>query len=326
MNKKLQIFISSTFLDLKEEREAAVEAILKAGHIPAGMELFSSTDKQQWEVIKKWIDESDSFLLILGGRYGSIEPETGKSYIHLEYEYALKQNKHPFVLKMSNNFLEKKSKENYETYRELDNREKLKEFIEGISKKLYSEFNNLIELKYNLTTSIQTLIEDYDNELNGWVKANEFKKLQDELKNLKKNYNPNKVSYDYIDNILLTSENEDWKESHKGDLFTYKQDVKLTIKVEWTNDKFHEEWSTNHPDPSSYRKNYYIYYEQNLIKELYLVTVDGNRATLPLPEAPDLKFIKYKNYRFARIVNYSTENLDQYIRRSRLEVLENNIK
>jgi len=40
--KKYQIFVSSTYEDLKDERQAAVEAILLAGHIPAGMELFSS--------------------------------------------------------------------------------------------------------------------------------------------------------------------------------------------------------------------------------------------------------------------------------------------
>jgi hypothetical protein len=40
--RRLQVFISSTFLDLKEERQAAVEAVLRAGHIPAGMELFSA--------------------------------------------------------------------------------------------------------------------------------------------------------------------------------------------------------------------------------------------------------------------------------------------
>ena len=53
MNKKLQVFISSTFIDLKEERQAAVSAILKAGHIPAGMELFKAADKSQWEIIKR---------------------------------------------------------------------------------------------------------------------------------------------------------------------------------------------------------------------------------------------------------------------------------
>ena len=91
--KKLQVFVSSTYTDLREERQAAVEAILSAGHIPAGMELFAANDQSQWAVIKRWIDESDAFLLILGGRYGSLEPESGKSYIHLEYEYALDKGK-----------------------------------------------------------------------------------------------------------------------------------------------------------------------------------------------------------------------------------------
>jgi Domain of unknown function (DUF4062) len=30
-------------------------------------------------------DESDVYLLILGGRYGSIEPKSGKRYTHIEY-------------------------------------------------------------------------------------------------------------------------------------------------------------------------------------------------------------------------------------------------
>jgi len=52
------------------------------------MELFAAGDQSQMEIIKRWIDESDVFLLILGGRYGSIDPTTKKSYIQLEYEYA----------------------------------------------------------------------------------------------------------------------------------------------------------------------------------------------------------------------------------------------
>jgi hypothetical protein len=81
--RKLQVFVSSTFTDLKLERQAAVEAILTAGHIPAGMELFTAGDESQMNVIKRWIDESDVYLLILGGRYGSVEPTSQKSYIHL---------------------------------------------------------------------------------------------------------------------------------------------------------------------------------------------------------------------------------------------------
>ncbi|WP_051007944.1 DUF4062 domain-containing protein [Psychroflexus torquis] len=68
-NKKLQVFISSTFIDLIEERQAAVQAVLSCGHIPAGMELFTAGDESQMKVIKRWIEESDVYLLILGGRY-----------------------------------------------------------------------------------------------------------------------------------------------------------------------------------------------------------------------------------------------------------------
>ena len=71
--KIMEGFVSSTWTDMILERQAAVEAILEAGHIPAGMELFSADNKKQFEVIKKWIRDSDVFILILGGRYGSRE-------------------------------------------------------------------------------------------------------------------------------------------------------------------------------------------------------------------------------------------------------------
>lgn len=96
--KRYQVFISSTYTDLELERQAAVEAILKAGHFPAGMELFKAGDKSQLEAIKRWIDKSDVFLLILGGRYGSIEPNSGKSFVQLEYEYAIEIGKPFFTL------------------------------------------------------------------------------------------------------------------------------------------------------------------------------------------------------------------------------------
>jgi|ERR1043165_690309 hypothetical protein len=96
--KKLQVFVSSTYSDLREERQAAVEAILASGHIPAGMELFAAGDESQMQVIRRWIDESDVFMLILGSRYGSIEPETQKSYVQLEYEYALSKQKPLFAV------------------------------------------------------------------------------------------------------------------------------------------------------------------------------------------------------------------------------------
>ena len=68
MIRKFQVFVSSTFADMKLERQAAVEAILEAGHIPAGMELFTAGDESQLDTIKHWIEASDVYVLLLGGR------------------------------------------------------------------------------------------------------------------------------------------------------------------------------------------------------------------------------------------------------------------
>ena len=131
--KKLQVFVSSTYIDLKEERQAAVQAILTAGHIPAGMELFSAGDQSQMDVIRRWIDESDIFLLILGGRYGSIEPESQKSYTHLEYEYALEKGKALFAVVITEKYLEEKIKEHGKEVIETRNTDKLEKFRSLVS-------------------------------------------------------------------------------------------------------------------------------------------------------------------------------------------------
>lgn len=61
------------------------------------------------QTIKKWIDNSDVYLLILGGRYGSIEAESGLSYTQLEYEYAIQKHMPVFSLVLSKRFLHMKA-------------------------------------------------------------------------------------------------------------------------------------------------------------------------------------------------------------------------
>lgn len=100
--RKLQIFVSSTYSDLVDVRLAVMEAILAAGHIPAAMEQFSPGDETAWEKIKRWIRQSDGYLLILGGRYGSREPLSGRGYVELEYDYALALGK-PFAALVASN-------------------------------------------------------------------------------------------------------------------------------------------------------------------------------------------------------------------------------
>ncbi len=87
MNKKYQVFISSTYEDLKEERDQAIKAVLEMGHIPVGMEMFSAGDEEQWQIIARQIEATDYYVVIVGHRYGS-ETDEGISYTEKEYDYA----------------------------------------------------------------------------------------------------------------------------------------------------------------------------------------------------------------------------------------------
>ena len=86
--RKFSIFISSTYEDLKKERQALVGVALENNFIPVGMEQFHAAPTSQWNVITKMIDECDFYLLVIGARYGSIDEETGISYTEKEYNYA----------------------------------------------------------------------------------------------------------------------------------------------------------------------------------------------------------------------------------------------
>ncbi|UYB71427.1 DUF4062 domain-containing protein [Aeromonas veronii] len=90
MEKRYQVFVSSTYVDLQNERQQVLQALMEMDCIPAGMELFPATDQEQWEFIKRVIDDCDYYLLIIGGKYGSLSSE-GISYTEMEYDYAVDQ-------------------------------------------------------------------------------------------------------------------------------------------------------------------------------------------------------------------------------------------
>ncbi len=64
LSKKFQIFVSSTYEDLKAERDKVFEAIYSMHHIPVGMEYFNAANESQWEIIKSVIDQSDYYIVI----------------------------------------------------------------------------------------------------------------------------------------------------------------------------------------------------------------------------------------------------------------------
>jgi len=93
MEKRYQVFVSSTYNDLIDERNEVMQALLELECMPAGMELFPAANDTQWNWIKKVIDESDYYIVIVAGRYGSVSKQTGQSYTEMEYRYALETEK-----------------------------------------------------------------------------------------------------------------------------------------------------------------------------------------------------------------------------------------
>lgn len=166
MEKKYQVFVSSTYNDLIKERQEVMQALLELNCFPVGMELFPAADDDQWTIIKRLISECDYYVLIVAGRYGSIEPKSGKSYTQMEYEYAISEEVP--IISFIHNDLGKISVENSETTDA--GKEKLKEFIELVKKKMCKFWNSPSDLGSQVSRSLVRLIKDKPRV--GWIKAN----------------------------------------------------------------------------------------------------------------------------------------------------------
>jgi len=88
MEKRYQVFISSTFTDLQQARQEVSKALLRSDCFPAQMEQWPATDEEQFEFIKQIIEQCDYYIVITAGMYGSINPDTGISYTEMEFDYA----------------------------------------------------------------------------------------------------------------------------------------------------------------------------------------------------------------------------------------------
>ena len=164
MNKKYQVFISSTYEDLKEERQKVIEALLGKNCIPVGMEYFSAADDDQFTVIKKLISKCDYYIVIVGGRYGSIEPNSQKSYTQLEYEYAQE------IGVPTAAFIRKDIEKL--PYSMVEKTPALDSFKDYLKHKLCRFWKDSYELAFEVSKSLAYLFEN--NPRDGWVSATEI--------------------------------------------------------------------------------------------------------------------------------------------------------
>lgn len=169
MNKKYQIFVSSTFTDLQEERAKVRDAILSMQHFPVGMEIFGAANESQWKIIKDTIDSSDYYVLIIAHRYGSVITEgedAGKSYTEKEYLYAVSQGI-PVLAFLIDDSVRVDPKN-----MDMAHVDDLKNFKELIAKNhLYDKWKNPDDLAQKVTASLHNQFKR--NERIGWIRGND---------------------------------------------------------------------------------------------------------------------------------------------------------
>lgn len=163
-DRRHQVFVSSTYEDLREERHEVIQALLELDCIPAGMELFPATDDDQWSLIRRVIDECDYYIVIIGGRYGSIGPQ-GISYTEQEYRYALQAGKPiiAFLHKTPLNIPVGK------TESKVESQTLLVEFRNLVQKKVCKYWETPTELGSAVSRSLVRLIKTHP--MPGWVRA-----------------------------------------------------------------------------------------------------------------------------------------------------------
>lgn len=163
MCKKYQVFVSSTFEDLREERAEVVKGILEMGCIPCGMEYFPAANTDSWSYIEKLIEQCDYYVVIVAGKYGSVTSE-GISYTQKEYQCAVDKGVpvlafvHSNPAKLSVGQLEKDPVRSA----------KLKEFTALVENRLCKMWETKDQLKQAVIVSLHQLMESVPRP--GWVR------------------------------------------------------------------------------------------------------------------------------------------------------------
>lgn len=171
VERRFDVFVSSTYEDLIEERKEVTQAILECDCMPVGMEMFPASNMEQWNFIKKVIDKSDIYLVIIAGKYGSESTdESGHriSYTEMEFNYALKQGKPVLAFLVENIGKLERNK----TEEDFSKMELLKNFRDKVKTgRLIKFYKNKDDLKAKVMGSLNQTKKQIDS--GGWVRADE---------------------------------------------------------------------------------------------------------------------------------------------------------
>jgi len=302
-NTKYQVFISSTFADLSDERRQILNILLMADCIPAGMENFVATDDEQFNVIKKVIDLCDYYILIIGKRYGSINEKTGISYTEMEYNYAIDKGIPVLVFALDDSIKLPERKIEKDDIK----KGKLAEFKnKAMKNRLASVWKDSSDLVGKVAIAIMQAIKEIKRP--GWHRGNDEEKatllkqiaiLQKENEDLKKGniseikkiqneefqkifYNK-KITLHFTERVLVFSPGKIIKE--KTIETTYDELFKF-ISLRITNTKKADDFKDA---ISSFRKGYYVDEQdalivRNIYEQLGLIKSFNNKDNIEMVE------------------------------------------
>jgi len=167
LKRRYQVFVSSTYQDLEDERRHIMQALLETKCIPTGMELFPAANEKQWDLIRKVIDDCDYYIVVVAGKYGSLGPD-GKSYTEMEFDYAISSHKsvmgffHENLDDLPGSKLEKND----------SRREQLKVFTEKVKRRMCKSWASSEGLASAIKSAILNAIEHDPKP--GWIRANDL--------------------------------------------------------------------------------------------------------------------------------------------------------
>jgi hypothetical protein len=167
VGKREQVFVSSTFKDLVDERAAVIQTLLEADCIPTGMEMFPASDSDKFELIKRVINLCDYYVVIIGGRYGSVDAEMQLSYTEMEYDYAVEMKKP--VMAFLHGDPGKLIGEKLDL--DPDLRKKLDAFREKTERRMVKYWNEPGDLKRQVALAMIQIRKSHPAE--GWIRAGE---------------------------------------------------------------------------------------------------------------------------------------------------------
>ena len=177
LDKRYQVFISTSGAEMQPERMILAQTLVGMGFFSWGLEQRTPLSTA---FARRQIDDCDYVVMLLGSAYGE-QSVSGVGYMHLEYIYAVTKQK-PIIVFMHE---EPAARESALHDDKPELREKFQEFRKLLQHEVDQVFSyrSLRDLEMAVRFNMTQMLERYP--VLGWVRPQNTQVLQDEIDCLK---------------------------------------------------------------------------------------------------------------------------------------------